>query len=138
MAGRGKGGILVMSSLSGFWGSPYVVVYGATKAFLLTLAEGLSKELGDKGVSVTVCAAGPILTPNYIASKPPGSGPSAIEMTPEAVARAALAGLGRKPLVVPGGLNKFARFLMGRVMSRKAATRMLGNSTGKMYDKAMR
>lgn len=136
MAQRGRGGILVMSSLSAFWGSPYATVYGATKAFLLTLSEGLWKELGDRGVSVTVCTAGPILTPNYIAGKPPGSGPSAIEMTPAVVAGAALAGLGRVPLVVPGTLNKFARFLMGRLLTRKAATRMLGNSTGAIYERS--
>jgi uncharacterized protein len=133
MAGRGRGGVVVMSSLSAFWGSPYVAVYGATKAFLLNLGEALWKELGDRGVSVTVCTAGPVLTPNYIASKPPGAGPSALEMQPRDVARAALAGLGRKSLVVPGTLNRLARLFMGRLATRKAAITVLGRSTGAMY-----
>lgn len=135
MAGRGRGGIVVMSSLSAFWGSPYVAVYGATKAFLLNLGEALWKELGDQGVSVTVCTAGPVLTPNYIASKPPGAGPSALEMAPREVARAALAGLGRKSLVVPGPLNRLARLFMSRLATRRAAITVLGRSTGAMYDK---
>jgi short-subunit dehydrogenase len=133
MAERGRGGIVIMSSLSAFWGSPYVAAYGATKAFLLNLGEALWKELGDRGVSVTVCAAGPVLTPNYISSKPAGAGPSALEMEPREVARAALSGLGRKPLVIPGRLNRLARFFMSHLVSRRAAIELLAKNTGDMY-----
>ncbi len=133
MAQRGRGGIVVMSSLSAFWGSPYVAVYGATKAFLLNLSEALWKELGALGVDVTVCAAGPVLTPNYLSSKPANSGPSALEMTPRNVALAALGALGRRHLVVPGALNRLARFFMGRFVSRSAAVTLLEKSTARMY-----
>ncbi len=105
----------------------------ATKAFLLTLSEALWKELGDRGIGVTVRAAGPVLTPDYVASKPANAGPSALEMEPGDVARAALSGLGRRPLVTPGGLNRVARFFMGRLVSRRAAIRLLAKSTGAMY-----
>lgn len=133
MAGRGRGGIIVMSSLSAFWGSPYVAVYGATKAFLLNLSEALGKELGARGVDVTVCTAGPVLTPNYVSSKPANVGPTALEMKPHDVAVTALGALGRRPLVVPGALNRFARFFMTRFVSRRAAVAMLGKSTARMY-----
>ncbi len=133
MAERGRGGILVMSSLSAFWGSPYVAVYGATKAFLVNLSEALWRELGTRGVDVTVCTAGPVLTPNYIASMPVRTGPSALEMAPERVASIALAALGRRHLVVPGALNRAARFIMGRFFSRKAAVTMLEKNTARMY-----
>jgi uncharacterized protein len=133
MAGRGRGGIIVMSSLSAFWGSPYVAVYGATKAFLLNLSEALGKELGASGVDVTVCTAGPVLTPNYIASKPAGQGPSALEMQPRKVAEVALGALGRKAWVVPGTLNRMARFFMGRFVSRRAAINLLEKNTAAMY-----
>ena len=133
MAERGKGGILVMSSLSAFWGSPYVAVYGATKAFLVNLSEALWKELGARGVDVTVCTAGPVLTPNYIASMPTRKGPSALEMTPEKVAGIAMAALGRRHFVVPGALNRLAQFFMGRFVSRTAAVTMLERNTARMY-----
>jgi hypothetical protein len=133
MAGRGRGGIIVMSSLSAFWGSPYVAVYGATKAFLLNLSEALGKELGARGVDVTVCTAGPVLTPNYMSSKPANVGPSALEMHPHEVAAIALKALGRRPLVVPGTLNRLARFFMTRFVSRRAAVAVLGKSTARMY-----
>ena len=133
MAGRGRGGIIVMSSLSAFWGSPYVAVYGATKAFLLNLSEAVGNELGARGVDVTVCTAGPILTPNYIASKPAGEGPSALEIQPRKVAAAALSALGRRSLVVPGALNRLARFFMYRLVSRRTAVALTGKSTARMY-----
>ncbi len=133
MAARGRGGFLVMSSLSAFWGSPYVSVYGATKAFLLNLSEALWKELGERGVAVTVCAAGPTLTPGYLASTPPGTGPAALEMKPQDVARLAVSALGRKPLVVPGALNRLSQFFMGRLVPRRGAIALLGRNTGAMY-----
>ena len=90
MAARGRGGIVVMTSMSGFQGSPYVTVYAATKAFLLNLAEGAGSELAPYGVDVLACAAGPIRTPNYLSSKEAGKGPKALEMEPGEVARQAL------------------------------------------------
>jgi len=133
MAERGRGGILVMSSLSAFWGSPYVAVYGATKAFLVNFAEAMWRELGARGVHVTVCTAGPILTPNYIASMPQRNGPSALEMAPERVAAIALGALGRKHLVVPGALNRMAQFFMGHFVPRRTAITLLEKSTARMY-----
>ena len=35
MASRGRGGLIVLSSLTAFQGSPYVTTYGATKSFQL-------------------------------------------------------------------------------------------------------
>jgi len=54
-------------------------------------------------------------------------------MAPEAVAQAALDALGRKHLVVPGTLNRFARFFMGRLVSRRRAVTLLEKNTARMY-----
>ena len=43
MIERGRGGIILMSSLAGSQGSPNIVVYAATKSFTAILAEGLWK-----------------------------------------------------------------------------------------------
>ena len=45
MAARGRGGFVLMSSLTAFQGSPFIATYGATKAFNLVLGEGLWFEL---------------------------------------------------------------------------------------------
>src|SRR4029079_2278896 len=54
MAERGRGGIVLVSSLTAFWGSPWLATYGATKAFNLSLGEALAHELGERGVDVVV------------------------------------------------------------------------------------
>ena len=70
MADRGRGGILLMSSLSGFQGSALIANYAATKAYNLVLAEGLGHELRPEGIDVLVCCAGATRTPGYEASRP--------------------------------------------------------------------
>jgi len=133
MAARRRGGIIVMTSMSAFQGSPFVTVYAATKAFLLNLAEGAGSELEPFGVDVLACAAGPIRTPNYLSSTEPNKRPKALEMEPGEVARAALRGLGRRSLVVPGLLNRLAMYVMGRLLPRSAAVRLIARSTRAMY-----
>jgi uncharacterized protein len=49
MAERGRGGIILMSSLSANQGSPLIANYGATKAYNLLPAEGLWYELRQRG-----------------------------------------------------------------------------------------
>ncbi len=133
MAARGRGGILVMSSMTGAQGSPMVAVYGATKAFLINLAEALWDELKPLGVDVLACCAGPIRTPNYLATKPQGAGPAPLEKDPGEVAHTALKALGRKPLVVPGFTAGLARQLMVRAMPLKAAVGMMGRNTRALF-----
>ena len=130
---RGKGGLLIMSSLAGTQGSPWVTAYGASKAFLLSLGEGLAEELGPKGVDVTVVCAGPILTPNYVASKTNPARRMPLETSPQRVVRAALRALGRKPVVIPGILTRAAHLLMSRLLPRRRAVAMMGRSTGNLY-----
>jgi short-subunit dehydrogenase len=130
---RGKGGILIMSSLAGTQGSPWVTAYGASKAFLLSLGEGLAEELGPEGVDVTVVCAGPILTPNYVASKSDPDRTMLLETSPEEVVRAGLRALGRKPVVIPGILTRAAHLFMSRLLPRRAAVAMMGRSTGSRY-----
>ena len=127
MKQRGKGGIVLMSSLTAFNGSPYISTYGASKAFNLILGEGLWYELRKVGIDVVVCCAGATRTPGYEASanragfRPP-------ETSPEEVARAAIGGLGRKNVVIRGGMNRFLSFVIRRVLSRRAGVRIMGAS----------
>jgi short-subunit dehydrogenase len=133
MVERHQGGLLIMSSMAGFQGSPLVTVYGASKAFLISLGEGLAEELAPHGVDVLVCVAGATRTPSYLAGKLADRGRTAIEMEPEAVARIAVRALGRKPLVVAGAVNRAVRLLLGRLLSRRAAVRLLHRGTRNLY-----
>ena len=123
---RGRGGVILMSSMSANQGSALVSNYAATKAYTLTLAEGLWEEWRARGVDVLA------VQPAIIAS--PGSGQTgATTQTPEAVARAALAALGRGPSVAPGIAVTLAGIFMRRVMPRASAIRMMGRVMRRMY-----
>ncbi|MCL2782842.1 MAG: SDR family NAD(P)-dependent oxidoreductase [Propionibacteriaceae bacterium] len=128
MIARGRGGIVLMSSLAGAQGSPRLATYGATKAFNATLAEGLWKELKPHGVDVIACVAGAIMTPGY--SQAESAKPAPGTLSPTAVAEQTLDALGKGPIVIPGAVNKVARFVLTRLLSRRAAIAMMANNTG--------
>jgi short-subunit dehydrogenase len=130
MAARGRGGIIIMASLAAAQGSPLVATYAASKAFDLVLAEGLWDELAPRGVHVIACRAGATRTPNYEAARPMTKVPI-MEAAP--VVTQALAALGKRPSLVPGFINQLANLVMGRLMSRRAAVRLMGKTTRKMY-----
>jgi len=130
MVGRGRGGIILMSSLAASQGSPIVATYAATKAFNLVLAEGLWDELRHHGVDVLACRAGATRTPGFESSRPVGSTPM---QEPGPVVTAALNALGRSSSVVPGAFNRVAAFLMSRLMPRRLAIRTIGDATRKLY-----
>jgi short-subunit dehydrogenase len=111
---RGKGGIIIMSSLAGIYGGPYVATYAATKAFGCVLAESLAGELGGDGVDVLACVAGPTRTPTYEKNSPGALSP----MAPERVVAEALAALGRTPRLVPGTANRLTSRLMAMLPRR--------------------
>jgi short-subunit dehydrogenase len=126
MAGRGRGAIVLMSSMAGFQGSPRIATYAASKAFNTILGEGLWRELGPRGVDVLVSCAGAIRTPGYAKSATkdaPGT------LDPAVVARRTLDALGHGPTVVPGAINRIARFVLGRLLSRRAAVALMASST---------
>jgi short-subunit dehydrogenase len=130
MARRGRGGIVLMTSIAGSQGGPLLASYAASKAFNLVLAEGLWAELGDRGVDVVACRAGATRTPGYAASNPKASVPL---MEAEQVVAKALGALGRGPSVVPGALNKVASFAFGRLLPRRASIRIMGRATHRLY-----
>lgn len=59
MVARGRGRLLITSSVAAVMPAPFEAVYGATKAFLLMFAESLANELKDSDVTVTAILPGP-------------------------------------------------------------------------------
>ncbi|OLS32901.1 MAG: Pyridoxal 4-dehydrogenase [Candidatus Heimdallarchaeota archaeon AB_125] len=138
MKKREKGGIILVSSMAGFQGTPLTVHYAASKAYNIVLAEGLWYELRKHNIDVLVCTAGNTSTPNYIATEPDSLGifvPKA--MVPMKVAKESIAKLGKRPSFAPGLMNKFATFLVRRILSRKQAINFIGRSTHNMYGKKL-
>ena len=127
MIPRKKGGILLMSSLSGTQGSPKIATYAATKSFNTILAEGLWHELKSEGIDVLACTAGAVRTPGYMSSADQKDAPGTLD--PEQVVEEALAALGSGPTATPGRTNRIAKFLMGRLLPRKTAIKIMHNNT---------
>jgi len=101
-AGRGRGGIVLLSSLLARCGVPRAANYAATKAYVQSLAEGLRTELSAIGVDVIASAPGPIHSGF--------AGRANMRMTlalqPDIVARVTLEALGRRTTTRPGWLSK--------------------------------
>lgn len=129
---RGRGGIILMSSMSGFQGSALISTYAATKAFDTTLAESLWVELAPRGVDVLGCVAGAISTPRYNRVTPADKRGKAYPMRPDAVVREALEALGRKPSHIAGRINRFGKLFTG-LMTRKRAVQFFSSVTRDMY-----
>jgi short-subunit dehydrogenase len=99
---RGRGGVILLSSVVAFHGTPWSANYAATKAYVQSLAEALRHEWAPRGLQVLSCAPGPV-----------GSGFGARAQlrlgrttTPTVVAQQALRALPRGGTVRPGWLSK--------------------------------
>jgi short-subunit dehydrogenase len=134
MLKTGKGALIIMASLAGFQGSGFLAAYAATKAFCRVLAESLWYEWKDRGVDVIACCAGATATPNYINTKPEKTGFFAPRVqSPEEVVQECMSRLGKKPSFVTGAGNKFATCIMQKLLPRKMAISIMGDTTRKIY-----
>jgi hypothetical protein len=136
---RGHGGVILMASMSASFGTALISNYAATKAYTLTLAEGLWEELREQGVDVLAALPASIATPTEQASDAqPQRATAATTLAPADVARETLAALGRGPTVTPGRSVKLASFFMRRLLPRTTAIRMMGRVMRRMYGEANR
>ncbi|MEQ1565552.1 MAG: SDR family NAD(P)-dependent oxidoreductase [Myxococcota bacterium] len=102
MASRGRGGIVLLSSIVAFQGVPGSATYAATKAFVQSFAEALAGELRARGVDVVSSAPGPVHS-GFADRAGMVMGAAA---TPAEVAESTLASLGHAVTVRPGVLAK--------------------------------
>jgi len=133
MVARGRGGVILLSSMSALQGSPLLATYAATKAFTLNLAETLWEEWRPYGVDVTALVPGPTDTPGYRASAPRDTRMTPPPMPVEQAVTAALGALGKRPWVIPGRTNKIAGLVLSRLLPRKAAVGFMGRTMRAMY-----
>jgi short-subunit dehydrogenase len=126
-ARRGRGGIVLMSSIVGFQGTPNAAHYAATKAYVQTLAEALNVELAPLGVDVVASAPGP--TDSGFAAR--ASMQMRVALEPQDVARSTLKALGRTSTVLPGALSKLLAYSL-LPLPRWARVRIMGRVMGDM------
>lgn len=114
MKRRGKGGVIIVSSMGGLVPLPYYAVYSGTKALLQNWGEALAIEMRGTGVDVQVLAPGDTKTGFQEAAGEMSTKWSSVED----VVEESLASLGRRPVVVPGLENRLS-LLAARFLPRK-------------------
>lgn len=120
MTARGRGQVLLVSSMASLQGMPMTAVYAATKAYITSLGEALYEE--HKGTGVTVTTVLPGLTRTEFHERGRwnlDNWPSAGWQSAEAVASEALqAAARRRPEVVTGRLNRLLAVLSSKAPRR--------------------
>jgi short-subunit dehydrogenase len=130
MRERGRGGIILLSSLSGLTGGAYVATYAASKAFDISLAESLWAELYPHGVHVLSLIAGATDTPAMASSGVQFEAGQA--MASDEVAREGLAHLPHGPVHIAGEGNRVAaEFLRGP--DRRQSVAMMSAGAAALY-----
>jgi short-subunit dehydrogenase len=129
MAARGRGGIILLGSGAGLAGAPNMVVYGASKAFDMVLAEALWAELHADGVDVLGLVLGETDTPALRRLRADRGlpvdpdGPLEGAATADEVVTAALEHLADGPVHLMGPLADAQRYLGG--LPRKEAVQFM-------------
>lgn len=130
MAQQGGGQILNVASVAAFQPGPWMSNYFASKAYVLSLSEGLRQELKSVGVKVSVLCPGPTRSAFFRNAQIPSAKleRSALMMSCEEVALLAVRGLDKnRAIIIPGWRNKLmaawprlapralVRYLVGKV-----------------------
>jgi short-subunit dehydrogenase len=108
MLARRRGGVLNVSSMTGYMPVPYQAAYAAAKAFVLSFSKSLSYETMRTGVTVSVVTPGAVETRLHAKAGTQNSYYLQFfsTKTAEEVARAAYRGFRRgRSVIVPGILN---------------------------------
>lgn len=102
MRARRRGGLILVSSMSGLVGSGYVATYAAAKSFEIVLAEGLHWELAREGVDV-MCAVATLTDTPAMRRSGMVAVDGLVPMAAEDFARGALLALGGRPVWYAAG-----------------------------------
>lgn len=126
MVSRGRGRILNVVSMSAFQPVPFLAVYGASKAFVLSFTEALAVEIEGTGVRVQALCPGNVPTEfQDVAGTSVVPFTATPTMAAERVVDASLAALERAEItVIPGFRDRLtvaAQRLLPRGLVRRAA-----------------
>jgi short-subunit dehydrogenase len=127
MVARKRGAILNVASTAAFQPGPFMSVYYATKAYVLSFSEAIAEELSGSGVTVTALCPGPTETGFAAVAKVEGS-PLFTKLRPAGAAEVARAGYeamkSGKRIAIPGMKNKLLAQSI-RISPRKLVTKIV-------------
>jgi uncharacterized protein len=124
-----RGGIILMSSMVAFQGTPYAANYAATKAYVQNLAEALAVELKPKGVDVLAAAPGPVES----GFSQRANMKMSMSLKPSQIGVPILKALGHKTTVLPGLLTKILVYSL-RTVPRWGKVKIMAKVMGGMTE----
>ncbi|NTW49138.1 MAG: SDR family oxidoreductase [Chlorobiales bacterium] len=126
MRKRNGGGIINVASTAAFQSVPYLGVYSATKAFVLSFSEALNEELKETGIKVMALCPGGTDTAFFDTAEYNRAKFMLPLDTTENVVRAAIDGFRQgRSVVICGVLNNVQTFLV-RFFPRNLVTKIAG------------
>lgn len=123
MVQKGKGTIINIASIASFFPTPYESVYGATKAYVLSLTEALNYEYRKAGIQVVAVCPG-ITKTNLFGGRQVGHN-SARE--PEQVVASTQNALRKGNIYVIDGYQNRLQGLFPRLFTRRFVLKTTGN-----------
>jgi short-subunit dehydrogenase len=124
---RGDGFLVNVASMAAYQASPTMAVYGACKAFVLSLTEALWYEARGTGLRVLALSPGATQT-EFFETAGEGADGGTRRMSAEAVVNVALAALDRRnppPSVIAGRSNRVTELAV-RALGRRRSTQIIG------------
>jgi short-subunit dehydrogenase len=128
MLRRGAGGVINVSSTAGFQPVPFMAVYGATKAFVLSFSEALAEEVRTRGVHVVALCPGPTETAFFHVAGNGARLPS--RRTSEQVVATGLAALEAGRCVAIDGFGNALMAFSTRLVPRALVARVAAGKMG--------
>jgi short-subunit dehydrogenase len=128
MAGAKRGGIINIASNASFQPVPYMAVYAATKAFVLSFSEALRYELAGDGVQVMAACPGPTATSFFEGTKT-GMKDKDFDTAESVVERTLVAFDKGEAVTYPGRFSVRVATVLPRFFPRKTVVRLSGAAT---------
>jgi short-subunit dehydrogenase len=119
---RRRGGVIQVASTAAFQSVPYMAVYAATKAFVLSFSEALWAEYRDRGVRVLALCPGATDTPFFARA---GEGAAfGVKAAPEDVVRVALKAFDANRSYVVHGTGNYVTAMSSRWFTREFVVKL--------------
>lgn len=123
---RGRGGVINVASTAAFQPVPYMAIYGATKAFVLSFSEALWAENRSRSARVLALCPGATETPFFDVVAAPEASVGGAREKPETVVARALKAFeaGRSYLI--SGTSNYLMAQASRFLPRSTVAAMTG------------
>lgn len=132
MIKKNSGGVMNLCSTAAFSPGPYMAVYYATKAYVLSFTEGLKEEVSGKNIKISAVCPGPTKTAFQSTAKvKKAEFAKKALMEPEKVAEISYKEFMKGKTVIIPGLNNKLLVLGSKILPRKCLSKIICKVNGK-------